>query len=84
MVTDICFCKIWMWIEKFPTNTSHAIFSFRLRERIFVALGIAPDGHLECQTTEATRLNAVIQRARWTHVTFAFHPHRSANPTVRE
>lgn len=73
-----------MWIEKFPTNTSHAIFSFRLRDRVFVALGITPDAHLECQTTEATKLNAVIHRARWTHVTFAFHPHRSANPTVRE
>ncbi|KAH9925795.1 beach-domain-containing protein [Fomitopsis serialis] len=74
---------IWLWIEKFPANGSHAIFSFRLRDRIFVALGIRPDGNLECQTTEATKLKAAIHRARWTHVTFVFHPHRSANPTVR-
>ncbi|TFY62229.1 hypothetical protein EVJ58_g3994 [Rhodofomes roseus] len=74
---------IWLWIEKFPTNSSHAIFSFRLRDRVFVALGIRPDGNLDCQTTEATKLKAAIHRARWTHITFVFHPHRSANPTVR-
>ncbi|KZT70568.1 beach-domain-containing protein [Daedalea quercina L-15889] len=74
---------IWLWIEKLPTHSSHAIFSFRLRDRVFVALGIRPDGNLECQTAEVTKLKAAVHRARWTHITFIFHPHRSANPTVR-
>ncbi|PCH37188.1 beach-domain-containing protein [Wolfiporia cocos MD-104 SS10] len=77
---------IWLWIEKFPTNRTHAIYSCQLNDRTLIALGLRPDGSFQLQSSgshEVALLQGRIVKSRWTHITIIHHPHRTANPTIR-
>ena len=79
--------QVWLWVEKFPTDNSQNIFAFDIDSTRLISLGIHPDGKLSFKSTAQQEPgvfpNAVIPKARWTHVTLVHYTHRSLNPTIR-
>lgn len=83
---------IWMWIEKLPPEPEPlTIWEVKtLSNRELLKLSLRFDGrlqlysacHKESQTTVFESFK--IHRSRWIHLAFLHHPHRAANPTIRE
>ncbi|KAL5530973.1 hypothetical protein ACEPAG_3849 [Sanghuangporus baumii] len=78
---------IWLYIERFPSTTSQAIFTVQTKSRVLLRLSLRPDGHLEfasSENSEAAILDqAKVPKSRWTHLVFIHHPHRASSPTIR-
>ena len=79
--------QVWLWVEKFPTDNSQNIFAFDVDSTRLISLEIHPDGKLSFKSAAQQELgvfpNAVMPKARWTHVTLVHYTHRSLNPTIR-
>ncbi|KAL5513687.1 BPH1 [Sanghuangporus vaninii] len=78
---------VWLYIERFPSTTSQAIFTVESKSRVLLRLSLRPNGHLELsgsENGEATILDqAKVSKSRWTHLVLIHHPHRASSPTIR-
>ncbi|EJC99617.1 beach-domain-containing protein [Fomitiporia mediterranea MF3/22] len=78
---------IWLYVERFPNDTSYPILKIQSKSRVLFCLSIRREGILELLSSEnsgGTLLeHSKIGKSRWTHVVLIHHPHRATNPTIR-
>lgn len=77
--------KVWLWIADLPKMSPVTLFSVKTELNTFVDLKLNEDGTLGL----ASPMQPIhfgkskIVKARWTHITLVYYPHRSTNPNIR-